>query len=84
MNPILNQMMSSMMGNNPFIKLFQAVKTAQNPTAAMQSMTQNNPQLAQVMDYVNKNGGNAKQLYYNMCQQKNVDPNIIINQLNNM
>ena len=33
---------------------------------------------------VNKNGGNAKQLYYNMCQQKNVDPNIIINQLNNM
>ena len=84
MNPIVNQMMTSMFSNNPFIRLFRSVKMAQNKDAMMQSAAQTNPQLGEVMSYISKNGGNAKQLYFSMCQQKNVDPNIIINQLNNI
>lgn len=83
MNPIVNQMMGSMFGNNPFINLFRMVKAANNPATAMQSAMQSNPQLSEVMKYINQNGGNAKQLYYNLCKQRNTDPNIIINQLNN-
>jgi len=75
-------MMSGFM--NGIMGMFSRVKSAQNPNAMMQSMMQSNPQLNQTINFINKNGGNAKQLYYNMCQQKGVDPNTIINQLNNM
>jgi hypothetical protein len=81
MNPIINQMMGNMFANNPIMKLFQMVMGSKNQNTAMQNAAQQNPQLQQTIEYINKNGGNAKQLYYNMCQQKNTDPNIIINQL---
>ena len=79
MNPIINQLM----GNN-FLGLFKALKTAQNPNAMFQNMVQTNPQLQQVMNFINQNGGNAKQLFYQQAQQKSVDPNIIINNLKNL
>ena len=84
MNPILNQMMQTMFSNNPIMQLFRTVKTSNNPMQMMQSAAQQNPQLQQTLNYISQNGGNAKQLYYNMCQQKGVDPNIIINNMNNM
>ena len=84
MNPIINQMMSTMVGNNPLVQLFRSIKGAQNKDAMLQAAAQKNPQLGQVLSFINKNGGDAKQLYYAMCQQQNKDPNIIINQLNNM
>ena len=81
MNPIINQLMFGFQNN--FINMFNKVKAAQNPNTLMQSMMQSNPQLNETLNYITKNGGNAKQLYYAMCQRKNVDPNIIINKLNN-
>ena len=72
------------MNGNPIVNMFKAVMNARNPNIAMQNMAQQNPQLKQTMDYISQNGGNAKQLFYNMAQQKGVDPNTIINQLNNM
>lgn len=83
MNPILNQLMSSAMQNNPIMNLFKTVSAAQNPNAMMQQMAQNNPQLQQTLNYVNQNGGNAKDLFYAMAQQKGVNPDSIINMLKN-
>lgn len=80
MNPIINQMM----GNNNFLNLFRTIKTAQDPNAMLQSMMQSNPQIQNVMNMISQNGGNAKQLFYAMAQQKGVDPNTIINQMNNI
>lgn len=84
MNPIINQMMSSMFSNNPIMQMYKAVIGSNNKNQMMQSMAQQNPQLQQTLSFINQNGGNAKQLYYNMCQQKGIDPNIIINNMNNM
>ena len=84
MNPILNQMMTAALSNNPIMKMFQAVMTAKDPNAMMQSLAQQNPQLQQTLNFINQNGGNAKQLFYQGAQQRNKDPNTIINQLNNM
>ena len=81
MNPILNQLMSGVMKNNPIMNLFRTVSAAQNPNAMMQQMAMNNPKLKQTLDFVNQNGGNAKELFYKMAQQKGVDPNTILNQL---
>lgn len=47
-------------------------------------MAQNNPQMQQVMSVIQQNGGNAKQAFYNMAQQRGVDPNVILQQLNNI
>lgn len=82
MNPIINQMFGNSMGN--FMSLFNTVKNAQNPNAMLQSMAQNNPQLKTVLETISQNGGNAKELFYKMAQQKGIDPNTIINQVKNM
>ncbi len=84
MNPIVNQMMQTMFSNNPLMQLYKTVVSAKNPAQMMQNVTQQNQQLQQTMNFINQNGGNAKQLYYNVCQQRNTDPNIIINQLRNI
>lgn len=81
MNPILNQLMSGVMQNNPIMNLFRTVSAAQNPNTMMQQMAMNNSQLKQTLDFISQNGGNAKELFYKMTQQKGVDPNTILNQL---
>ena len=81
MNPIINQMMAGNMQN--FTNLYRSVTNAQNPNLMFQSLLQSNPQIKQVMEVINQNGGNAKQAFYNMAKQKGVDPNVIINNLKN-
>lgn len=84
MNPIINQMMGNLFANNPLVNLYRTIQSARNPEAALQSMAQTNPQLGEVLKMINQNGGNAEKLYYAKCQEKNIDPNIIINQVKNM
>ena len=84
MNPIVNQLMNAALGKNPFLQMFQQIMVAKNPNAVMQSLMQQNPQLKQTMDYINQNGGNAEQLYYQKAKEMNTDPNVIINQLKNL
>lgn len=52
--------------------------------AAVNQMAQTNPQMSQVMQVIQQNGGNAKQAFYNMCQQRGIDPNVILGQLQGM
>lgn len=79
MNPILNQLF----GNNSIMNMFSMVKNAQNPNLMMQSLMQQNPQMKQVMEVINQYGGDAKQAFYALAQQKGKDPNVIINNLKN-
>lgn len=81
MNPIINQMMSAMFKNNPIMNMYKMVMNAQNPNAMMQTLAQQNEPLQKTLEFINQNGGNAKQLFYSVAQQKNVDPNTILNQM---
>ena len=81
MNPIVNQMMNAALGNNPILQMFRAVMGAKDQNGMMKTMAQSNPQLQETLNYINQNGGNAKELFYKMAQQKGVDPNTILNQL---
>lgn len=47
----------------------------------IQNMIANNPQMQQVMNYVNANGGDAKTAFYNLAAQKGINPDEIINML---
>lgn len=48
-----------------------------NPTQFAQA----NPQFQQVMQFVNQNGGNPKEVFYQLAKQKGVDPSTVLNQL---
>jgi len=48
---------------------------------AMQNMLEQNQELKTVMNFVNKNGGNAQQLFYELAREANVDPQDVLNGL---
>ena len=59
-------------------------KASRNPMAAIQQMSQGNPQLQQVLQVVQQNGGDAKTAFYNMAKQKGVNPDDVLKQLQGM
>ena len=48
---------------------------------ALMNLMQNNPGMKQALDYVNANGGNPKEAFYKLAQEKGVDPQTILNSL---
>lgn len=57
------------------------IKASGNPTAMMQQMMMTNPNYKQVMEYVNKNGGDPKKAFFQMAQEKGVNPESILSML---
>lgn len=47
----------------------------------LQSMMNSNPQIQQVMNYINQNGGDPKSAFYKLANEKGIDPDSILNQL---
>ena len=82
-NPILSMLNKAQVSSNiaPFKQMFNTVKMAQNPQLALQQMAVNNPQVKQVLDYVNKNGGDPKTAFYALAKEKGVNPEEILKQL---
>ncbi len=64
----IKNMMQMLSGNN-------------NSQAMLQMLAAQNPQLRQVLDYVQQSGGDPKEAFYKLAQEKGVDPNQIINML---
>lgn len=48
---------------------------------SLNSLLQNNPQMAYIMQYVQQHGGDPKQAFFAMAKEKGVDPMSIINGL---
>ena len=74
--PILQRM-----NINQVRQMINMFKGVNNPQQLLQSMMNNNPQMQSVMKYVNDNGGNPKDAFYKMAQEKGIDPEEIINML---
>lgn len=49
-------------------------KASSNPQAFVQSMMANNPKTADVLQLIQKHGGNAEAAFYDLAKQKGVDP----------
>ena len=63
-------------------KLMSVVKSAQDPTALLQQMLQqNNPQLKQALDYVQQHGGNPEKAFEDLAKEKGLDPEQIKREL---
>ena len=65
----------------PIRNMMQMIRGAQNPQAMMNMMVQNNPNLRQAMDLIQKSGGSPEKAFYTLCQQRGIDPQQILNAL---
>lgn len=83
MNPMLAALNQNRMAQNlqPIKNMMNMLRGAGNPSMMLQQMMSQNPQMKQVMNYVNENGGNAKQAFYKLAEQKGVNPDEILNML---
>ena len=70
-NPIMSQI-KSMMG---------MLNGTQNPQAMLNQMMVNNPQMKQVMDFVNQSGGDPKKALYALAEQRGINPQDILDML---
>lgn len=61
--------------------MINSVRMAANPYMAMQQMILNDPRFQQVSNYVNSHGGNAKAAFYQLAQEKGVDPQTVLSQI---
>lgn len=62
-----------------FKNMLNMLNAAQNPQAALNMLAQKNPQVAQVMNIIG--GRNPQQVFYELCREKGVNPDDILNQL---
>lgn len=76
MNPLIQSVQNPAMQS--LKRMYHTFQTAQNPQAVMASLAQQNPMVSQVM---RMSGGNLKDTFYRMCQEKGVNPDDILNQL---
>ena len=64
----------------PIKSMMQTIRTAANPSLAMQQML-NNPQYAQVTKLIQDSGGDPQKAFYSLANQLGVDPQQILNEL---
>lgn len=57
------------------------IKMAQNPQYALNQIVMNNPQFAQVVNLIKSMGGNPQQAFYSLAQQRGIDPQAVLNEL---
>lgn len=78
-NPFKQSAPQSVGDLTPIKNMMQMLNSAQNPQAALNMLAQKNPQMAQVIQLVG--GRNPQEVFYEMCRQKGVNPDDILNQL---
>lgn len=62
------------------MQVFNMARSMRNPNMFMNTYLRNNPQYNQAMNYINQNGGNAKDAFYKLAEEKGVDPEQFLNQ----
>ena len=60
--------------------MMNAMRSAKNPEQFLMNMAQNNPKMQQVMGLL-KGGKDPKTMFYEMAQQKGIDPDTIVQML---
>ena len=68
--------------NNPVLALVQAMQHGRNPMALMQSMAQQNPQVAQALQMMHgKSPQQLQSMAQNMARERGVDLNQMLRQM---
>lgn len=70
-NPLLTQIKGMM----------NMLSGAQDPGAMIGKMLEGNPNMKQITDLINNAGGDPRKAFYQLAQQKGVDPQEILNMM---
>ena len=65
----------------PVRQMMNAVRSAQNPQAALNQLIMNNPQMKQVMDIVQKHGGDPMKAFREEAEAAGINPDEIMGML---
>ena len=65
----------------PVRQMMNAVRSAQNPQAALNQLIMNNPQMKQVMDIVQKHGGDPMKAFREEAAAAGINPDEIMGML---
>ena len=65
----------------PVRQMMSAIRTAQNPQAALNQLIMNNPQMKQVMDIVQKHGGDPMKAFREEAEAAGINPDEIMGML---
>lgn len=76
-NPMNPQMIQQIKG------IMNQIKMAQNPQLALNQILMNNPNINSIIGLIKNNGGNLQTAFYNLAKQKGIDPQVILNELQN-
>lgn len=77
-NDLLNMLSkSSQPATNGFANIANMIKGAKDPKTILEKMASNNPQANMIMNMI-KNGNNPRDMFYNLCKQKGVNPDDVI------
>ena len=57
------------------------INSSGNPQAMMNQMLTGNPQFKQVIDLINASGGDPKKAFYDLAEQKGINPQDILDML---
>ena len=77
-NPILQALRNQPTNLTQIKNMMNLVRSAGNPQAMLQSLIQSNPQMQQVMSLINQAGGDPKAAFYQLAQDKGIDPDQIL------
>lgn len=78
-NPLLNGAQTQMPNLSGFQQLASMLKSAQNPSAALNMLAQKNPQMQQIMQMCS--GKNPKDVFITECQRRGIDPGQAMQQM---
>ena len=62
-------------------QLMQTIRSSGNPQMMFNQIMAQNPQIKEIVDFVNANGGDFEKMYYQMADKKGVNPDDILSQL---
>ena len=78
---ILQQLAKSSPMMGQIKQMMSLIGGAQDPMGMLSRMMGQNPQLKQAMDAINSAGGDPRRAFYELAQQKGVDPQEILDMM---
>ena len=79
MNSLYRQM--SQQGNQSLLNMINLFKNSSNPQQLLYQMARQNPQLNNVLNLIQTSRKSPKDLFYQMAEQRGVNPKDILQQL---
>jgi len=82
MNSLYQQMNTkNLLSNGNVQQMANMMKTMRNPQATLNQLSQSNPQVKELMTMLQSSGKSPKEMFYQMAQEKGVDPEEILKML---